>query len=249
MIIETHNALRLGDNLVHMNFMRRVVASSDVEFIHNYGDMCAVEELIPFTEGVEGRIKLRHISNKTDRSVEAWRGPYWYPHPKRLDFAEFHIDWFNHLANQLGIQSPIHSRYDLLIDYPGLRTILTPTVDVVVINSQPLSGQFNSYNEAAYRALILCLLEAGYSVLTTKPTELCPSAAGHSVAWIGAVAAKAKVIVGTSTGPSWACLNVENRDALHVLCLDTENVILTDRGRVARTVKQASDILKEEGIL
>lgn len=249
MLVETHNALRLGDNLVHMNFMRRVVAQSDVDFIHYVGDMCSHAELLPFTEGLEARIKILPIAQRPRSSVESWRGPYWYHHPKRLDFAEFHIDWFEHLAKQLGIQSPIHTKYDLLMDYPGLRNIHTPTVDVVVINSQPLSGQFGAYSESAYKAMILYLIDAGYSVLTTKPTGLCLDATGQSVAWIGAAAAKAKVVVGTSTGPSWPCLNVENRNALHVLCLDTENVILTDRGRVARTVKQAAEILKEEGIL
>ena len=57
------------------------------------------------------------------------------------------------------------------------------------------------------------------------------------VVWIGAVSARAKLI-GTSTGPSWPCFNILNKNAKHILCLDTENVILTPRGSVARSVSQ-----------
>jgi len=249
-IIHTHNGLRLGDNLIQLNFLRRASQiNKDVQFIHYYNPhFCNGAELLPFVEGFETQITISPASPPA-HSIDSWRGPMWYSHADRLDFAKFHLFWFAHLAAVMQIVNPINDTEHLLIDYPLLYNNDVPSFDAVIINSPALSGQYHAYNEDDYRHLIIALLARGYSVLTTKPTDLCPSAVGHNVAWIGAVAANAKLIIGTSTGPSWPCLNVRNRDAKHILCLDTENVILTPRGSVARNVPQVIDILAKENFL
>lgn len=247
----THNGLRLGDNLIHLNFLRRAaLINPDVNFFHYYSPyLCNGTELAPFVEDIPSRINILPIEHRPSKSIDSWRGPIWYGHEDRMDFAKFHLFWFEHLASQMGVANPITSVDDLLFDYPLLYSASIPDFDVVVINSPALSGQFHAFDESAYNNLITTLVNAGYKVLTTKPTELCASAAGHNVAWIGAVAAKAKLVVGTSTGPSWPCFNVCNKNAKHIICLDSENVILTPRGSVARNVGQALQLLKEENFI
>lgn len=250
-MIHTHNALRLGDNLIQINFLRRAcLLNNDVTFVHYFDpNLCNGNELLPFIEGLESRIIIKTMEECPRGSIDSWRGPLWYSHPQKLDFAAFHLFWFSHLSEKMGIDNPIKSVDDLLFDYPLLSSSDIPTYDAVVINSRALSGQFNNYDLGHYDVLIKELLNAGISVLTTHPTSLCDSSAGHGVAWIGAVSAKAKLILGTSTGPSWPCFNVLNKNAKHILCLDTENVILTPRGSVARNVPQISEILRSENFI
>ena len=251
-MIHTHNGLRLGDNLIHLNFLRRLcLANPELEITHYYNPgYCKVEELDPLrTE----RIFIRPISEAPAESIDSWRnaGGHWERHPKKLDFAQFHLDWFAELSSRMGVKNPITTLSNLLFDYPVLDSFISmaPDFDAVVINSPGLSGQFQNFNPDHFRTLVSRLVAKGHRVVTTAPTGLCPAFDGKNVTWIGATAAKAKLIVGTSTGPSWPCFNVHNRLATHIMCLDTESVVLTPRGRVARSPHHAISILEELGIL
>jgi hypothetical protein len=251
-VIHTHNGLRLGDNLIQLNFLRRLsLANPELEITHYYNPaFCKVEELDPLrTE----RILLRPISEAPVGSIDSWRnaGGHWERHPDKLNFAQFHLDWFAELSSRMAVKNPITSVDDLLFDYPALDSFISmaPDFDAVVINSPGLSGQFQNFNPDHFRTLVSRLIAKGHRVVTTAPTGLCPAFDGKNVTWIGATAAKAKLIVGTSTGPSWPCFNVHNRSALHVMCADVENVVLTPRGRVARSPHHAISVLEELGIL
>ena len=251
-MIHTHNGLRLGDNLIQLNFLRRLsLANPELEITHYYNPgYFKVEELDPLrTE----RILLRPISEAPAESIDSWRnaGGHWERHPDKLNFAQFHLDWFAELSSRMGVKNPITTVDDLLFDYPSLDSFISmaPDFDAVVINSPGLSGQFQNFNPDHFRTLVSRLVAKGHRVVTTEPTGLCPAFDGKNVTWIGATAAKAKLIVGTSTGPSWPCFNVHNRAALHVMCADVENVVLTPRGRVARSPHHAISVLEELGIL
>ena len=251
-MIHTHNGLRLGDNLVQLNFLRRLsLANPELEITHYYNPVyCKVEELDPLrTE----RILIRPISEAPAESIDSWRNAfgYWERHPNKLNFAQFHLDWFAELASRMAVKNPITTLSNLLFDYPALDSFISmaPDFDAVVINSPGLSGQFQNFNADHFRTLVSRLVAKGHRVVTTEPTGLCPAFDGKNVTWIGATAAKAKLIVGTCTGPSWPCFNVHNRLATHIMCLDTESVVLTPRGRVARSPHHAISILEELGIL
>ena len=242
-MIHTHNHLRLGDNLVQLNFLRRLLAENPKTKITHYYNpqLCKGEEIMPLREGLEERLFIE-VKGQPAESLDSWRGQEWYGHPDKLDFAKFHLDWFKSLSHKMGFLSPIRSREDLLFDYPALLQP-TPTYDVIVINSQGLSGQFGGHNEMMYGELIKWLQGKGNSVLSTKPTGLCDDPTGKDVSWIGAVSTKAKIIVGNSTGVSWPCLNIHNQEALHILCLDTEEVVLTKRGKTVRSIGEAIKLL------
>jgi len=81
-VIHTHNGLRLGDNLIQLNFLRRLsLANPELEITHYYNPaFCKVEELDPLrTE----RILLRPISEAPAESIDSWRnaGGHWERHP------------------------------------------------------------------------------------------------------------------------------------------------------------------------
>ena len=254
-MIHTHNGLRLGDNLIQLNFLRRLsLANPELEITHYYNPaFCRMEEIDALRSDISLRLRLKTIDQAPAESIDSWRNAfgYWEGHPKKLDFAQFHLDWFAELSSRMGVKNPITTLSNLLFDYPALDSFISmaPDFDAVVINSPGLSGQFQNFNPDHFRTLVSRLVAKGHRVVTTAATGLCPAFDGKNVTWIGATAAKAKLIVGASTGPSWPCFNVHNRDSLHIMCLDTESVVLTPRGRVARSPHHAISILEELGIL
>ena len=254
-MIHTHNGLRLGDNLIQLNFLRRLsLANPELEITHYYNPaFCRMEEIDALRSDISLRLRLKTIDQAPAESIDSWRNAfgYWEGHPKKLDFAQFHLDWFAELSSRMGVKNPITTLSNLLFDYPALDSFISmaPDFDAVVINSPGLSGQFQNFNPDHFRTLVSRLVAKGHRVVTTAPTGLCPAFDGKNVTWIGATAAKAKLIVGTCTGPSWPCFNVHNRLATHIMCLDTESVVLTPRGRVARSPHHAISILEELGIL
>lgn len=254
-MIHTHNGLRLGDNLIQLNFLRRIcLANPELEITHYYNPaLCKMEEIDAMRSDISLRLRLKTIDQAPAESIDSWRnaGGYWERHPEKLNFAQFHLDWFAELSSRMVVKNPITTLSNLLFDYPALDSFISmaPDFDAVVINSPGLSGQFQNFNPDHFRTLVSRLVAKGNRVVTTEPTGLCPAFDGKNVTWIGATAAKAKLIVGTSTGPSWPCFNVHNRLATHIMCLDTESVVLTPRGRVARSPHHAISILEELGIL
>lgn len=254
-MIHTHNALRLGDNLIQLNFLRRLcLQNPDLEITHYHNpELCKFEEIDALRSDISLRLRIRPIKEAPADSIDSWRnaGGYWQTHPDKLNFAKFHLDWFEELASRMAVKNPIKQVQDLLFDYSTLDSFIpmAPDFDIVFINSPGLSGQFVNFNPDEFRNLVAKLVNKGHRVITTVPTALCPAFDGKNVTWIGATAAKAKAIIGTSTGPSWPCLNVHNKDAFHLLCADTETVIFTQRGQMARSAFHALHILEEEGFL
>jgi len=251
-VIHTHNGLRLGDNLIQLNFLRRLsLANPELEITHYYNPaFCKMEEIDAMRSDISLRLRLKTIDQAPADSIDSWRntGGYWERHPDKLNFAQFHLDWFAELASRMGVKNPITTVDDLLFDYPAL-TENVENFDAIVINSPALSGQFQNFSAQGFIDLIRLLQVKGMRVLSTAPAGICACSQPHDVSWIGAASTTAKLIVGTSTGPSWPCFNVHNRDALHVMCLDTESVVLTPRGRVARSPHHAISVLEELGIL
>ena len=254
-MIHTHNALRLGDNLVQLNFLRRLcLQNPDLEITHYHNpELCKFEEIDALRSDMSLRLRIRPISEAPADSINSWRntGGYWERHPDKLNFAKFHLCWFEELASRMCVKNPIQKVDDLLFDYPALDSFIpmAPDCDVVVINSPGLSGQFTNFNPDDFRNLVSKLVSKGHRVISTVDTGLCPAFDNKNVTWIGATAAKAKAVIGTSTGPSWPCLNVHNKNAFHLLCADTETVIFTERGQMARSAFHALHILEEEGLL
>ena len=251
-MIHTHNALRLGDNLIQLNFLRRLcLANPELEITHYYNPaLCRMEEIDALRSDISLRFRLKTIDQAPAQSIDSWRnaGGHWERHPDKLNFAQFHLDWFAELASKMAVKNPITTVDDLLFDYPAL-TENVENFDAIVINSPPLSGQFQNFSAQGFIDLIRLLQVKGMRILSTAPTGICACSQPHDVSWIGAASTTAQLIVGASTGPSWPCFNVHNRDALHVMCLDTESVVLTPRGRVARSPHHAISMLKELGVL
>ena len=209
MLIKTYNEYHLGDQLHHLNYLRKVCQEdTSIECIH-YCKQEYHSQLLPLCEGVP--ITLQDLPQRGD-AINAWIGVdgYFYRSPLNKNWVAFHLDWFSHLSNQLGVMNPMQTPDSFLFDYPAIQKGKYPSYDVLIVNSVPMSGQLPDYNPWFFNKLTKKYLDEGSSVITTFPTNLCQSTLelGMTVTDIGALAKGVSRIQGVDTGPIWTTYNV-----------------------------------------
>jgi hypothetical protein len=258
--IATYNEFHYGDNAIHLHFTRQLALKHPEILFRHHCHPCYHADLLPMTQSPHDNIELLAMDVVRGVALNVWKnaGGYWQHHPLRNDWAAFHLDWFAYLCRimkdtegyQWGLQSPITLPEHLLWDHPGLvrAANLHPTLvwpetkpDVLVINSQPCSGQAMAYDGIHYLDLvILRLMEKGLRVITTEPTGLgVPSTRdyGMSLTEIGTLSIELRRgIVGVATGPMWPTFNIWNRGLKRVILLDTERLNLPVPTWYARNV-------------
>src|SRR5258705_8913617 len=124
MITRTHNAYHLGDNLVHLHFLRKVALDNpDRQFVH-YAQNQYNWQLRDVIKDVPN-IKLDDFGyTLPSDSINAWRGDkeFWYHHPDRNDFVKFHLEaWFPYLCERMQVENPMRTATDMLFDYPAIQ--------------------------------------------------------------------------------------------------------------------------------
>ncbi len=264
MITRTHNAYHLGDNLVHLNFLRKVaLANPDRQFVHaaQWQYLRQFQDVVADVPNVE----LKDFNHTTPSdSINAWRGDkqFWYSHPDRNDFVKFHVEaWFPFLSDRMGVENPIKCAKDMLFDYPAIRTAFLPAIpsfippcDVLVINNAPGSGQWAGYDQFGLAILAEGISSKGYNVVVTDdlPKSLISTKRlGYSVTQIGFLSMQCHTILMVSTGPSWPTWNVWNQDSVknRIILLEPERVNLSPNTMHCATIDEAAEILKGSGLL
>ncbi len=263
MITRTHNAYHLGDNLVHLHFLRKVALDNpDRKFVHA-AQWQYLKQLNDLVVDIPN-LSLTDFNYLTPKdSIDAWRGAngLWYQHSERNDFVKFHVDhWFPHLAYMMDVRNPIRTGKDMLFDYPAIKTVgLLPELfklpfDVLIINSQPSSGQFASFNNYDLSDIALNIKDKGLSVISTSTMTVnvpCTSHCNVSVSGIGYLSLHCHTILMVSTGPSWPTFNIWNQESVknRIILLDSERVWLSPNTIHCQRIEEAAEILKESGLL
>ena len=145
MLIRTYNEYHLGDQLHHLNFLRRVCEfNPGTEAIH----YCKQEyhpQLLPLCEDLP--ITLQDLPHRGD-AINAWIGAdgYFYRSPLNKNWVAFHLDWFSYFSDKLGVMNPMQHPDAFLFNYPALAKKKYPSYDVLIVNSVPMSGQLPDYN-------------------------------------------------------------------------------------------------------
>ena len=120
MLVRTYSEYHLGDQLIHLNYLRKVCEfNPDTEATH-YCNAEYHSQLLPLTEGLP--IVLIDTPAKPVDAVNSWIGTdgYFYRSPFKRNWVAFHLDWFSHLSNQLGVMNPMQHPDAFLFNYPAL---------------------------------------------------------------------------------------------------------------------------------
>jgi len=266
----THCALRLGDNLAHLHFIRHLaLLHPEDRFVH-YAHAPYLFQLKDVVRDLRNVVLMDLDTNghgdywrmvpNGGGSIDAWKnaGGFWINHPLKNYYAEFFIEFFHHLSARMGLESPFTKTEDLLFDYPCLHdpsdNATCAPFDFLVINSNPMSGQASGFLPVEMSSLIDELHSKKYSIITTAHSGVnctCTAFTGMTVTQIGRLSQSCKYILMVSTGPSWPTFNVWNVDSVkkRVVIIDSEIIGLSKNTEQVRTVHQARLALVTAGIL
>jgi hypothetical protein len=223
----------LGDNQIHLHFLRNLALQNPTKSFVHVVHGCYVEQLAPMIEGCVNVVLETFEWKEKRNGSHPWRnvwknaGEFWSRHPGKTDYARFYLDWFKKLAKEMGLTSPFAVGKDLLFDYPAI----TPSqghvdwIDFLLCNSQPCSGQLKTYDGPDYFRPIIDRIEAAHkSVITTSQIPgwngSCTADKKMSISDIGRISTTCKAIVGIANGPMWPCLNRWNLSTPTFVILD-----------------------------
>jgi hypothetical protein len=192
-----------------------------------------IEELRLFVPELGERLCLYPLDDRPAEAVNCHINAdgFYQSHPRRRHFAAMYVDFFKHLSGKLGVLSPIASVEEMLLDSPalepGAQIQALGSIDWLVINSPPLSGQC-PYVADEWNSLIRKLVEKGERVVTTAPSgiesarctlefEFASTQRGNDqdrakpsplpLVAIGQLATISRNVAGVHTGPLIPCLN------------------------------------------
>jgi hypothetical protein len=257
-LYQTFNEWHLGDNLIHLNFLRRLAARHpDFQFVH----ACRVqyhEQLKPVVWPL-ANVKIVPLKGRNPNAVDAWinhgawtpRGGFSNNSPVRLDWAKFHAVFFADLARRMGLPMPMTSPDDYLFDYPALKqeTDLPGHWDFLVCNGSVMSGQLPGWKDTDWDDVISWLIEKGHSVVCTQPTKtaaVCTTDRHLSVTGVGNVSLRVDHIIGCPSGAMWPTFNIWNKDTPRILVhskamvrLGNQTVHAKSKGELCRMMEDA----------
>lgn len=255
MKVTTFSDVRLGDNLAHLHFLRKVAqANPEVTFEHA-AHLCYLPQLIDVVADLPNIVlrDVRYIEKK--RAINSWKnaGRFWERHELRNDYGAFMVAFFDKLAAEMGVANPIKTPADLLFDYPAIKDTAAEPFDFLVVNSEPMSGQWRSMDIGDVDQLAVDL-SLQHKVVTTRPVRPfipCTQRTNVSVTGIGGISRFCKYVVMISTGPSWITFNVWNQKSvkLRIVFLEEERVELSPNTHTTNRVEVARELLREKGLL
>lgn len=244
MLHQTHCDFHLGDNLVHLHFLRKQAIANPRDTFFHYAHDCHLEQLREAIEDLPN-ISLYSLDVKTSGSIDAWKnagagtpnGGYFDKSWLKGDFAAFHIAWFGHLAQQMGLRPVFEKPSDFLFDYPAIQKDVTPRLPsgyrnekfaILFVNSRPCSGQCMAYDSVGYFDSLLLELCTKHSVVTTQQSEvihgMCTTETEMTVSEIGALSLRCRYVVGVATGPLWPTFNIWNQQSV------TRRIVMLSNG-------------------
>jgi hypothetical protein len=161
------------------------------------------------------QIKLKSLSVKPIKSVELWVNNrfFGYNHdllPKPLNFNAFYVTFFNTVLAKLNFNATIkqleYRSEDLLCLYKKL-TDKYKNIQILILNSQPLSGQFE-YNKVEWDTYIKNLNRQFRICTTTKVDNInCTMDDNLTIKNIAALSIKVPVIIAINSGVVPGLLN------------------------------------------
>ena len=242
-IINTYMQWHLGDNLIHLHFLRKLSEKyPEIKFQHalnpQYIGQCA--EVIEDNP----RISLTSlVRDKNPEGLNGWKGAndFIFSHQNKDQFGALYLDLFAKLSKEMGLSTPFKNTSDLLFDYPAiLKKQTRGNYDVLLINSEPLSDQFKTYNENDFIELVHALKNKGLSVISSKKIEGidCTLDTQCSVTDIANLSLRAKYFIAVCTGAMWPSMNVFNQN-IHEFKIILNHQEIVDIGNKVTMCKES----------
>lgn len=163
--------------------------------------------LKPFGE----RAAVAPNSDRPAHAVSTWIGDedFFQKHPQAHNYTVLYQDWFKHLSQKLGVQNPISSAYDLLMEADE-DDHFYGAFDCLVVNSSAQSSQWLD-TTPMFDAMIAKLRSDGFRVAKTHPSaaeaDLCTMDENMSIQQLINFAPNCARVVGVNNAPMVATIS------------------------------------------
>lgn len=210
-----HNSYHLGDNvfnLILFYIIKDYIENNNIQIFY-YAKNEYLPQLREFI--CSENIKLDSLENKPNNSIEIWicNNFFKYIHsPKvfHISYNKFYINFFNNVLSKLKLNCSINKLFyidnDLIERYDKIPSIYKD-FDILILNSQPLSGQYK-YDKNLWDNYIINLNKK-FRVLTTTKVDgiLCTYDNRLTIKDIASLSTKVKVIIAINSGVVPGLLN------------------------------------------
>jgi hypothetical protein len=212
------NRFHYGDNLLNLKFffnISSILKSNHIKINYYYDQRYNTnqKELLCYTD--PETLKLFDIHNRPSDANEAWMGLdiNGINHNK---FDSYYPLFYKNIVSQLKLDTKSICT-DLFQPEPYLRSIYEKlstsfkNIDILIINCEPQSGQFN-YNKEAMDSLCK-KLSTKYKICSTEKVDNSISFTRNeslTLQDIGAISTHAKYVIAVSSGPLTTCFNKDS---------------------------------------
>ena len=219
-IINIYNDFHLGDCIFVMIYLincKQYIIDNNIK-INFYVNKDYIKQLNEFI--FSENINLYDITLKPNDSINTWIASENYeynhtsnyiniPRNKQPAFNDFLATFYSNVGKQFNLPSInnfIYEDEDLLIRYEKLNEKYK-NLDILIINSEPLSGQHN-YNKDEWDKFIY-ELSSKYKIITTNKVDniLCSRDDNLSIKDIAAISTNVDYVIAINTGPIVSLFN------------------------------------------
>jgi hypothetical protein len=237
-----YNPFHYGDNILNLKFFYNISnilkeKNIKIQYYYDQNYIKNIDELERYID--KSIVSLHPLTETPSNAIILWMGND-IDSTTHNEIAKYYDKFYKKIVKILGLES-MRIDTSLFQDEPYLNDIynnLDPKfkdIDILIINSEPQSSQFD-YNKEKMDALCIELAQ-NYKVVTTmEVNDTIPSTfkAGLKMQDIGAVSTHANYIIQVFTGPAVTLFNKQTKD--HVkkwfilnnkdFKLDIDNVIM-----------------------
>lgn len=237
--VHTHLHYHFGDNVIHILFLSKVALQNPhINFFH-YCKKQYINELEPYVKELSN-LYIKGLESRPYYSLNVWknfRGD-WERAECKNNVIEYYIDYFERISKKISVDNPLKTEYDFLFDGELLIDHdVSGNYEYLVVNSIPLSGQFNlvsKFDEYIFN------LSATSKIITTRKLDgiPCTTDFGYSMFQIGCLSKSCKNLLMVSTGPSWYPLNTVTYSKCEsiLILLDTETISIGQKVKSIRCI-------------
>ena len=226
-----HNIYGLGDsvfNMIFINLIEERIIADNILFCY-FTKNEYIQQLTQFIKPrLVNHVKLFSLDQIPAHSIELWINNSYFVYTFdcslisshfSVDYNDFYLNYFKHVLQILtinaNIQSIMYSDNDLLVRANAIPPEYKP-VDVLILNSQPFSGQYN-YNKCIWDKYIQHLnSNSSLKIVTTTKVEgvLCTFDQNMTIKDIAALSTQSKVVIAINSGVFPGLLNVHTMESV-----------------------------------
>lgn len=213
----------LGDCMFFATYARKLLrALPDFEFTF-YCEPSYHAQVLSMFQPFGERVSVAPVSERPADAINTWigDGDFFHHHPQQHNYTRMYQDWFQRLSKLLGVENPIRSSLDLLMEVDDVDES-HGRFDYLVINSQAQSGQWPD-TTAILDGLIHKLKRRGRRVAKTHssdgPADFCTMEAGLNIQQLINFSPCCARVIGVNNAPMVAAINtvsIHDTESWHV---------------------------------